>query len=110
MGDALGIGVEGKNIAALAQQVDQVSTVSAAGIENPHLRRDVAAQDLVEDVDVDLAELVLQAHPLPGRLLRLGHEIFPSALRFSRSMTLGGTILVTSPPSSKTPLTKRELT
>ncbi len=43
-------------------------------------------------------------------LRRLRHWLFPIDLRFSRSITFGGTMLVTSPPSTNTPFTSRELT
>ena len=109
MRDALGVRVQRKDLAALAQQVHQVSAIAAAGVEHPHLRGDIPAQNLVEDVDVDLAELFLKTHNR-SRPLRFTHEILPSDLRFSRSITFGGTMLVTSPPNSKTPFTSRELT
>jgi hypothetical protein len=60
MYDAFGIGIEGEDFAAVAQQIDEIAAVAAAGVEDAHPGADVAAQDLVEDVDVDLAEFVLQ--------------------------------------------------
>jgi hypothetical protein len=38
---ALGIPIQGEYLAALTQQVHQVSPVSASGIEHAHARRDV---------------------------------------------------------------------
>ena len=59
MVDGFGILVEGEDFAALAEQVDEVTPVSASGIENNHAGENVSAQDLIKDVDIDLAELVL---------------------------------------------------
>jgi hypothetical protein len=54
-----GILVDGEDLAALAEQVDEVAPVAASGIDDGHAGLDVAAEDLIEDVDVDLAELFL---------------------------------------------------
>jgi hypothetical protein len=53
-------GSAGASSAASAQQIDEVATVAATGVQYLHPRSDVAPQELVEDVDVDLAELVLE--------------------------------------------------
>jgi hypothetical protein len=45
----------------LAQQVDQVPPVTASGIEHSHARCNIPAQNLVEDIDIDLPELLLYA-------------------------------------------------
>ena len=60
MVDGGGIGVEGEDFGVFAEQVDEVAPVATAGVEDAHAGGDVAAQDLVEDVDVDVAELVLE--------------------------------------------------
>jgi hypothetical protein len=39
--------------------MDQVSSVSAAGVEDPHGCGDVAPQNLIEYVNINLAELFL---------------------------------------------------
>jgi len=39
--------------------MDEIATVAAAGVQDAHGGGDVAAQELIEDVDVDLAELLL---------------------------------------------------
>ena len=54
-----GIRVHCKYFAAFAKQVHQVSAVAASGVEHAHSLRDISAQDLIEDVNIDLAELVL---------------------------------------------------
>lgn len=58
--DAFGIGVDGEDFRALAQQVDEIAPVAASGVDDAHAGRDVAAQDLVKDVDIDLSELFLK--------------------------------------------------
>jgi len=58
--DSGGISVEGEDFASLAKKVDEIATVAATGVEDAHGGGDVAAQELIEDVDVDLAELLLQ--------------------------------------------------
>ena len=61
VGDPFGVAIEGEDLAALAQQVDEVATVAAAGVEDPHAGLNIAAQNLIEDIDIDLAELFLNA-------------------------------------------------
>jgi hypothetical protein len=48
----------------LSQQIDKVSAVSTSGVKNAHARRDVSTQDLIENVDIDLAKTLLntQSH------------------------------------------------
>lgn len=59
--DRLGRFIDRKDLAALAQEMHEISSISAAGIENPHVRGDVSSQDLIEDVNIDLPELFLNA-------------------------------------------------
>ena len=59
---ALWTRVYGKDFAAFAEQMDQVSSVAAASVEDTHAGSDVSSQDLIEDVDIDLAELILHVH------------------------------------------------
>ena len=59
MVDGFGVLVEGVDLATFAEEMDEVSSVAAAGVEDGASGLDVAAQDLVEDVDVDMAELFL---------------------------------------------------
>jgi hypothetical protein len=56
MFDSAFVRINSENLRAFAQQVNQISTVSAACVDNAHAGRDVAAQDLIENVNVDLAE------------------------------------------------------
>src|SRR5580658_3651129 len=53
------IRVHCEDFAALARQVNEVPSVAASGVEHAHARGDVSAQNLIEDVNIDLAELLL---------------------------------------------------
>ena len=57
--DSFGILIQREYLAPFAQQVDQVAPVAASGIEHAHAGRNVPAQNLIEDIDIDLAELLL---------------------------------------------------
>jgi hypothetical protein len=57
--NAVGIRIQGEYFASLAQQVDQVPSISTSRVEHNHAGRDVAAQDLIEHIDIDLPELLL---------------------------------------------------
>jgi hypothetical protein len=59
---SLGIGVDGEYFGALAQQVDEIASGAAACVEDAHGGRDVAAKNLIEEIDVDLSELFLKSH------------------------------------------------
>ena len=43
----------------MAHQVNQVPSRARAGIQHAHRRGDVPAQNLIEEVNVDLAKLLL---------------------------------------------------
>ena len=58
---ARGILVDREDLATFAQQVNEVAPVSASGVKHAHAGLNVAAQDLIEDIDIDLAELLLNA-------------------------------------------------
>ena len=60
VGDGLPFGVGGIDLIALSQHVDEVAARAAAGIEDAHAGSDASVQQLVEEVDVDLAELLLE--------------------------------------------------
>src|ERR1700719_1304299 len=59
--DTCSIRVQREYLAALAQQMHQVSPIPASGVEHTHIRCDVSAQNLIEYVDIDLAKLLLNA-------------------------------------------------
>ncbi len=54
-----GIRVHCEDLAALAKQVNKIPAVSAPGVEHAHTLVDVSAEDLIEHVNIDLAELFL---------------------------------------------------
>ncbi len=53
----------------MLQQVDQIAAIAAPGIEHALPPIEAAAQDLIEEVDVDIAELLPQ-FLTEGRLKR----------------------------------------
>jgi len=57
---SLRIRIDGDYFAAFAHQVNQVPSETCAGIQHAHRRGDVSAQNLIEQVNVDLAELLLK--------------------------------------------------
>ena len=64
LGDRSRVGVHAENLVSLSKQVDQVAPGSASGIEHAHSASNSATQELIEQIDVNLAEL----------LLKVGHE------------------------------------
>jgi hypothetical protein len=54
--------VDGKDFASLPQKVHEVPSIAAAGVQNSHLAGDRSPQNLVENVNIDQAELLLNAH------------------------------------------------
>jgi hypothetical protein len=58
--DGFGVEVGGVDVAAFAEEMDEVAAVAAAGVDDAHAGSEIAAEDLVEDVDVDGAELILK--------------------------------------------------
>lgn len=63
--DGVWIGVRGKDFVPLLQKINQVAAGTAARIEDAHAARDAAPQELVKEVDVDLAELPLEVFEHP---------------------------------------------
>ena len=58
--DGLLVRVRGVHLITFSQEVDDVASRAAAGIEDSHSRCDTALQQLVEKIDVDLAELLFK--------------------------------------------------
>lgn len=54
------IRVRRENFITFAQEVDQVPTRPAPGVHDPHSGQDVSLQDLVKEINVDLAKLLLR--------------------------------------------------
>ncbi len=57
--NSLDFSIHGIHFAALAQQINEISPITASGIEHAHARRDIPAKYLIENVDIDLPELFL---------------------------------------------------
>jgi hypothetical protein len=60
LSDGFGILIGAKDLVALAEEVDEIAADTAPGVEDSHAGDDVAAKDLIEEVDVDRAELLLE--------------------------------------------------
>ena len=58
--DGFGVVVVGKDFEAFAEEIDEVASGAAAGVEDGHAGEYVAAEEVVEEVDVDGAELLLE--------------------------------------------------
>ena len=69
--DGVGVLIDGVDLAARAQQIDEIAAPAAAGVEDTIAWRDAAAQQLVEQIDVDPAELGLEIHRRRERSLYL---------------------------------------
>ncbi len=54
------IRVHAKYLVTLPEQIDQITPVPTAGVEDSHPGGDASAQELIEQVDVDLSELSLE--------------------------------------------------
>src|SRR5438309_9066654 len=59
--DRLAVGIDAEDFVPFAKQVHDVPAGAAAGVEDRHPLRDIAAQELIEDVDVDGAKLFLES-------------------------------------------------
>jgi hypothetical protein len=58
--DGFGILIGAEDLVAFAEEIDEIAAGAASGVKDSHARHDVVAKDLVEKVDVDLAELLLE--------------------------------------------------
>jgi hypothetical protein len=58
--DRCGVLVDGEDLVSLAQKIDEVAAGATACIEDAHAGCDVFTEELIEDVDVDGAELLLE--------------------------------------------------
>jgi hypothetical protein len=65
--------IGGEDLVNLAEEIDEIAAGAAAGVQNSHARHDVAAKDLVEEVDVHLAELLLESGPRFKRMIQDGN-------------------------------------
>jgi hypothetical protein len=66
------IGAE--DLVAFAEEIDEVAAGAASGVEDSHAGHDVAAKKLVEEVDVDLAELLLEGGHRFKRMIQDGQD------------------------------------
>jgi hypothetical protein len=84
---ALGIRIKSEHLTPRAKQMNEVSSIAAPCIEHAHAGADIAAQDLVEHVDINLAELFLhaQCHAATNMVLAVSsgqvHPIINAAIQ-----------------------------
>jgi hypothetical protein len=52
--------VDGEDLVAFAEEIDEIATGAAAGVEDTHAGDDVAAKEMIEEIDINEAELLLQ--------------------------------------------------
>jgi hypothetical protein len=59
--DGVGVLIGGEDLIAFAEEIDEIAAGATACVEHAHARVDVVAEDLIEEVDVDGAELLLES-------------------------------------------------
>lgn len=64
--DGVWIGVDTEDLVSLLEQVDQVPTGTASGVEHAHAGGDTSAQQLVKEVNIDVAELLSKIAHIKG--------------------------------------------
>src|SRR5262245_29417819 len=84
------VGVGTVDFIPFAKEVDEVTPAPAAGVEDAHAGRDAAAQELIEEINVDGAELLGEGgHSFVLHAIR-GYSVFKGTLEamsfLSRSM------------------------
>jgi hypothetical protein len=60
-GNRAGIGIHTMDVVVFAEEIGEVAAGATAGIEDTHARVDSAAKQLVEEINIDGAELLAQA-------------------------------------------------
>jgi hypothetical protein len=81
LGDSFGTVIGAEDLVAFAEEVDEVAPRAAARVEDSHAGHDVVAKDLIEEVDVDLAELLLEGGHRFKRMIQDGGFISMEARR-----------------------------
>jgi hypothetical protein len=74
LGDGFGIVIGAEHLVAFAEEVDEIAAGTAARVENSHAGHDVAAQELIEEIDVDRAELLLEGGHRFKRMIQDGRS------------------------------------
>jgi hypothetical protein len=72
--DGFGTLIGGEDLVAFAEEIDEIAAGAAAGVEDSHAGHDVAAKELVEEVDVDRAELLLEGGHGLKRMIQDGQN------------------------------------
>lgn len=58
--DRLRVLIDAENFIAFINKINEIAPIAAAGVENAHPGSDASAQELVEQINIDGAELLLQ--------------------------------------------------
>jgi hypothetical protein len=72
--DGGGTLIGAEDLVAFAEEIDEIAAGAASGVEDSHAGHDVSAKDLVEEVDVDLAELLLEGGHGFKRMIQDGQD------------------------------------
>jgi hypothetical protein len=59
--DRVGVLIGREDLIAFAEEIDEIAAGATACVEHAHARVDVVAEDLIEEVDIDGAELLLES-------------------------------------------------
>ena len=60
-GNRARIGIHAMDVVVFAEEIGKVAAGAASGIEDTHVRGDSAAKQLVEEINIDGAELLAEA-------------------------------------------------
>ena len=60
-GNRARIGIHTMDVVVFAEEIGEIAAGAASGIEDTHARGDSAAKQLVEEIDIDGAELLAEA-------------------------------------------------
>jgi hypothetical protein len=58
--DGFGIEIDPMHIETRAQQINQITAISASGIHHPHPAGNPSLQELIEEIDIDVAKLIVE--------------------------------------------------
>jgi hypothetical protein len=72
--DGFGTLIGAEDLVAFAEEIDEIAAGAASGVEDSHAGHDVAAQELVEEVDVDLADLLVESGHGFKRMIQDGQD------------------------------------
>ncbi len=56
------VGIAAVDVEALAEEIHEIAAAAAAGVKDAHATLDAPAQQLIEQIDVNVAELLVKGH------------------------------------------------